>query len=115
MIWCRFQKGNSISYGIVEGDSVTAVEGDPFTSHRVTANTFPLSDVKLVIVPYRGPPELLTAALRNDVDVIVQSYGALRPAIEDRELRPLASATAIAPPTCRTFRRYGKPASAASR
>ena len=35
--------------------------------------------------PYEG--ELLTAALRNDVDVIVQSYGALRPAIEDRELR----------------------------
>ena len=33
MIWCRFQKGNSISYGIVEGDTVTAVEGDPFTIH----------------------------------------------------------------------------------
>ena len=32
MIWCRFQKGNSISYGIVEGDIVTAVEGDPFTT-----------------------------------------------------------------------------------
>ena len=41
MIWCRFQKGTSISYGIVEGDTVTAVEGDPFTKHHVTANTFP--------------------------------------------------------------------------
>jgi hypothetical protein len=49
MIWCRFQKGNSISYGIVEGDTVTAVEGDPFTRHRVTANTFPLADVKLLV------------------------------------------------------------------
>jgi len=49
MIWCRFQKGNSISYGIVEGDTVTAVEGDPFTKHHVTANTFPLSDVTLKV------------------------------------------------------------------
>jgi tripartite-type tricarboxylate transporter receptor subunit TctC len=53
-----------------------------------------MADIDFVIVPYRTPPELLTAALRNDVDMIVQSYGALRPAIEDRELRPLASTTA---------------------
>ena len=34
MIWCRFHKNNMISYGIVEGDYVTVVDGDPFTEHR---------------------------------------------------------------------------------
>ena len=52
-----------------------------------------MASLDLVIVPYRGPPELLTAALRSDVDVIVQSFGALRPALLDRQIRPLASAT----------------------
>jgi Domain of unknown function (DUF2437) len=28
MIWCRFHRGNTICYGIVEGDAVTAVDGD---------------------------------------------------------------------------------------
>ena len=65
------------------------------STNHLTATLFKsMAGLDFVIVPYRGPPELLTAALRNDVDVIVQSYGALRPAIEDRELRPLASATA---------------------
>jgi tripartite-type tricarboxylate transporter receptor subunit TctC len=65
------------------------------STNHLTASLFRrMADIDFVIVPYRTPPELLTAALRNDVDMIVQSYGALRPAIEDRELRPLASTTA---------------------
>ena len=65
------------------------------STNHLTATLFrSMAGLDFVIVPYRGPPELLTAALRNDVDVIVQSYGALRPAIEDHELRPLASTTA---------------------
>ena len=49
MIWCRFQKDRSISYGIVEGDFVTAVDGDPFTAHRPTANAYRLGEVKLLV------------------------------------------------------------------
>jgi tripartite-type tricarboxylate transporter receptor subunit TctC len=65
------------------------------STNHLTATLFrSMAGLDFVIVPYRGPPELLTAALRNDVDVIVQSYGALRPALDDRELRPLASTTA---------------------
>jgi hypothetical protein len=30
MIWCRFQKDKLAAYGIVEGERVRAVEGDPF-------------------------------------------------------------------------------------
>jgi tripartite-type tricarboxylate transporter receptor subunit TctC len=47
------------------------------STNHLTATLFrSMAGLDFVIVPYRGPPELLTAALRNDVDVIVQSYGA---------------------------------------
>ncbi len=49
MLWCRFQKGASASYGIVEGDTVTAVEGDPFGQHTRTSKHHKLSDVKLLV------------------------------------------------------------------
>ena len=65
MIWCRFQKGNSVSYGIVEGGTVTAVEGDPFTTHRVTANTFPLRDVKLLVPVLPGTFYAIGSNYRN--------------------------------------------------
>ena len=41
MIWCRFQKDAAVSYGIVEGDTVIAVEGDPFSAHTRTASKYP--------------------------------------------------------------------------
>jgi tripartite-type tricarboxylate transporter receptor subunit TctC len=65
------------------------------STNHLTAMLFrSMVGLDFVIVPYRGPPELLTAAMRSDVDVIVQSFGALRPALLDRQLRALASATA---------------------
>ncbi len=41
-----------------------------------------MSGLNFVIVPFRTPGDLLTAVPRNDVDAIVQSYGALKSAIE---------------------------------
>ena len=64
------------------------------TNHLTAALFRSMAGLDFVVVPYRGPPELLTAAIRSDVDVIVQSFGALRPAILDKQLRPLASTTA---------------------
>jgi 2-keto-4-pentenoate hydratase/2-oxohepta-3-ene-1,7-dioic acid hydratase in catechol pathway len=49
MIWCRFQKNDAISYGIVEADFVTAVDGDPFTEHRPTSSRYRLNEVKLLV------------------------------------------------------------------
>lgn len=49
MIWCRFQKDAAVSYGIVEGDTVVAVEGGPFSSHTRTATKFSLGEVKLLV------------------------------------------------------------------
>ena len=49
MIWCRFQKGAAVSYGIVEGDTVIAIEGDPFAAHERTATKFALGEIKLLV------------------------------------------------------------------
>ena len=54
MIWCRFQKDRLISYGIVEGDTVTAVGGDPFSDHRTTSSKFKLGEVKLLVTNARS-------------------------------------------------------------
>jgi Rv2993c-like, N-terminal len=45
MIWCRFQKDKLVSYGIVEGDTVIAVEGDPFSDYKAASSKFKLSEV----------------------------------------------------------------------
>ena len=49
MRWCRFQTGEGSAYGIIEGDSVTAVTGSPFEAHARTSPKVPLSRVKLLV------------------------------------------------------------------
>ena len=49
MKWCRFSSGNGISYGIIEGDNVVEVEGNPFDGYNRTSKTQPLASVKLEV------------------------------------------------------------------
>jgi 2-keto-4-pentenoate hydratase/2-oxohepta-3-ene-1,7-dioic acid hydratase in catechol pathway len=49
MIWCRFQKDGASAFGIVEGDTVIAVEGDPFSAPKRSASKYSLRDVKLLV------------------------------------------------------------------
>ena len=63
------------------------------TNHLAATLLQSMAGIKAVIVPFRTPSDLLTALLRNDVDVIIQSYGALKSAIEDNKIRALASTT----------------------
>ncbi len=49
MIWCRFDKNGRVSYGLVEGDAVVAVDGDPFAQHSRTSTHHSLADVKLLV------------------------------------------------------------------
>ncbi len=59
--WARFQAGDEISYGLVEGDHIRRVTGDPFKGWKRTRKTFPLAEVKL-LVPTQ-PKTVLAAAL----------------------------------------------------
>ncbi len=49
MKWCRFHTDNGISFGLIEGDQVIAVDGSPFSTYEKTARSFPLASVKLDI------------------------------------------------------------------
>jgi 2-keto-4-pentenoate hydratase/2-oxohepta-3-ene-1,7-dioic acid hydratase in catechol pathway len=49
MRWIRYETNGQAAYGIVDGDMVTEVRGDPFTGYEKTATRRPLSSVKLLI------------------------------------------------------------------
>ena len=63
------------------------------TNHLAATLLKSMSGLDFVIVPFRTPGDLLTGVLRNDVDVIIQSYGALKSAIESKQIRALGSTT----------------------
>ena len=61
------------------------------TSNHLAALLFKsLEKLPITVVPYRGPAELSVALLRNDIDLVVNAYGGLRPQIEAGQIRPLA-------------------------
>jgi tripartite-type tricarboxylate transporter receptor subunit TctC len=47
--------------------------------------------VNMTIIPYRSTPEVLTALLRDDVHIMMESYAALKAPIDDGRVRPIAS------------------------
>ncbi len=49
MLWCRFNARNKTSFGLVEGDVITAVEGNPFDQHSITSEKHQLSEVKILV------------------------------------------------------------------
>ncbi len=59
--WARFRAGTAVAYGLVEGDRVRQVTGDPFGAWKPTRKTFALAEVKL-LVPTE-PNKVLAAAL----------------------------------------------------
>ena len=62
MIWCRFEINQTASYGIVDGETVTKVDGSPFAQHTVTSTTFQLGQVKL-LAPVRLMKTRLVASV----------------------------------------------------
>lgn len=49
MKWCRFHTDNGVSFGLIEGDQIIAVEGTPFGDYKKTSRSYPLTQVKLDI------------------------------------------------------------------
>ena len=63
------------------------------TNHLAANLLKSMTGLNFVIVPFRTPGDLLTAVLRNDVDAIIQSYGALKSAVESNQIRALGITT----------------------
>ena len=49
MRWIRFETNGHAAYGIVEGDTVTEVNGDPFAGFEKTTTRHRMSAVKLLV------------------------------------------------------------------
>jgi 2-keto-4-pentenoate hydratase/2-oxohepta-3-ene-1,7-dioic acid hydratase in catechol pathway len=47
MRWLKFTASGKTSWGLVEGDQVIAVDGDPFGEWQRSSRTHPLSQVKI--------------------------------------------------------------------
>jgi tripartite-type tricarboxylate transporter receptor subunit TctC len=52
--------------------------------------------IDVTLVPYRTSPEVVIALLRDDIQLAVDSYAALKPALRDNKIRPLATSAASA-------------------
>lgn len=57
----RFQIGNTVSFGIIEGDTITAIEAAPWQSTETTGPAYPLAEVKL-LAPVQ-PPDVFAIGL----------------------------------------------------
>src|SRR5262249_48289376 len=49
MRWIRYETNEHPVYGIVEGDTVTEVRGDPFSGYEKTTTSRPLSSLRLLV------------------------------------------------------------------
>jgi tripartite-type tricarboxylate transporter receptor subunit TctC len=68
------------------------------TSNYLAALLFKsLQKLAVTVVPYRGPANLSVALLRNDVDLVVNAYGGLRPQIEDGKIPSARCNLSLAP------------------
>src|SRR4051812_12897426 len=47
--WCRFQAGDTVSYGRIENDCVVELDGTPWGPHAETAKRHTLSAIKLLV------------------------------------------------------------------
>jgi putative tricarboxylic transport membrane protein len=55
--------------------------------------------VNMTVVPYRSTPEVLTALLRDDVQIMIESYAALKASIDDGRVRAIAGTGEARSPT----------------
>jgi tripartite-type tricarboxylate transporter receptor subunit TctC len=49
--------------------------------------------IEFTIVPFRGAADLSIALLRNDIDIMINAYGAVRQNLVDKQFRALAATT----------------------
>jgi 2-keto-4-pentenoate hydratase/2-oxohepta-3-ene-1,7-dioic acid hydratase in catechol pathway len=69
MRWLRYEANGQESYGIIEGDEVVAVKGDPFAGYEMTRTKHKLHDIKYLVPVI---PKTFYAAGLNYVEHITE-------------------------------------------
>ena len=76
-------------------DALNVGTSDGGTTPYLTALLFKrAAGIDFTVVPFHGAPDLTVALLRNDVDVVINAYGAYRQVIDGKQLRAIATTTA---------------------
>jgi tripartite-type tricarboxylate transporter receptor subunit TctC len=76
------QKPGALNVGTINSGSTQNLAAELF---KTAAGT------DFVIVPFRGTPEALMSLLQGDVDLMIDSFSALKGNLADRKIRPLAA------------------------
>ncbi len=65
---------------------------NPGSTQNLSATLFKaISKINATIIPFKSTPEVLTATIRNDVDVSFESYAALKGAVQSGQVRVIAT------------------------
>ena len=91
MKWCRFQVNGVTNYGLVGGDQITQVEGDPFNGYQETPNRFAQDQVKLLVPVV--PPTLYAGGLNYPDHVVWAAEHAGTPPVWPKE--PIVGTRAV--------------------
>jgi tripartite-type tricarboxylate transporter receptor subunit TctC len=73
------------------GDLNVATIAVGSTQHLTAVLLKSEAKIDFAMVPFRSTPDALVALLRNDVQMLVDTYAALRSGLEDKSIRPVAS------------------------
>jgi tripartite-type tricarboxylate transporter receptor subunit TctC len=73
------------------GDLNVATIAVGSTQHLTAVLLKSEAKIDFAMVPFRGTPDALVALLRNDVQVLVDTYAALRSGLEDKSIRAVAT------------------------
>ena len=96
-------KPGVLNIGTIASGSTQNLSGELFKSS---------ANIDARIVPYRTTPDVILAALRGDVDVIVDSFASMKANLEDNKLRALGASSitrAVALPNLPTVAEGGVP------
>ncbi len=77
-------KPGVLNIGTIASGSTQNLSGELFKSS---------ANIDARIVPYRTTPDVILAALRGDVDVIVDSYASMKANLQDNKLRALGASS----------------------
>ncbi len=96
-------KPGVLNIGTIATGSTQNLSGELFKSS---------ANIDARIVPYRTTPEVILAAMRGDVDLIVDSYASMKSNLEDNKLRALGTSSinrSVALPNVPTVAEGGVP------
>jgi tripartite-type tricarboxylate transporter receptor subunit TctC len=91
------------------GDFIKAARDKPATlnigtinvgsTQNLTTELFKsMAGINVVIVPFRGSPDVVVGLLRGDIQLAVDFYAALKPSFDNGQTRPLATSAPQRPP-----------------